>query len=200
MNMTLTRNQLIDMYYRMWLIRYFDQNAMMLYHRGMIRGTTHAYIGEEAIAVSACAALRTDDYITSTHRGHGHCLAKGGDPNAMMAELMGKATGYCRGKGGSMHIADLDLGILGLAYFRYSNKYKNYDRRMVALGTLWNEVKQPERGYHSRGMFWGILWDYETETKDNYEKFSILKGLYKHVKRNGKVEKRRMLWFIPLPK
>ena len=101
------------MYYRMWLIRFFDQSAMEQYGQGRIRGTTHAYIGEEAVAVGACAALERDDYITSTHRGHGHCLAKGGDPKLMMAELLGKATGYCKGKGGSMHIADLDLGILG---------------------------------------------------------------------------------------
>jgi TPP-dependent pyruvate/acetoin dehydrogenase alpha subunit len=111
--MTLTRDQLADMYYRMWLIRCFDQSAMEQYHRGRMRGTTHAYIGEEAVAVGACAALRRDDYITSTHRGHGHCLAKGGDPMLMMAELLGKVTGYCKGKGGSMHIADPDLGILG---------------------------------------------------------------------------------------
>jgi TPP-dependent pyruvate/acetoin dehydrogenase alpha subunit len=109
----LGRDRLADMYYRMWLIRIFDQNAYSLYHRDLIRGTTHAYIGEEAIAVGACAALNRDDYITSTHRGHGHCLAKGGDPKLMMAELLGKASGYCKGKGGSMHIADLDLGILG---------------------------------------------------------------------------------------
>jgi TPP-dependent pyruvate/acetoin dehydrogenase alpha subunit len=109
----LSRDLLADMYYRMWLIRYFDQSAMALYRQDMIRGTTHAYIGEEAVAVGACAALRRDDYITSTHRGHGHCLAKGGNPKLMMAELLGKTTGYCKGKGGSMHIADLDLGILG---------------------------------------------------------------------------------------
>lgn len=109
----LTRDQLAEMYYRMWLIRYFDQSAMEQYRRGRMRGTTHAYVGEEAVAVGACAALRHDDYITSTHRGHGHCLAKGGAPTLMMAELLGKATGYCKGKGGSMHIADLDLGILG---------------------------------------------------------------------------------------
>jgi pyruvate dehydrogenase E1 component alpha subunit len=111
--MNLTRDQLADMYYRMWLIRFFDESAMEQYRQGRMRGTTHAYIGEEAIAVGACAALARDDYITSTHRGHGHCLAKGGDPRRMMAELLGKATGYCKGKGGSMHIADLDLGILG---------------------------------------------------------------------------------------
>jgi TPP-dependent pyruvate/acetoin dehydrogenase alpha subunit len=108
-----SREQLADMYYRMWLIRTFDESARLMYHYDLIRGTTHTYIGEEAVAVGACAALKRDDYITSTHRGHGHCLAKGGDPKAMMAELLGKATGYCKGKGGSMHIADLDLGILG---------------------------------------------------------------------------------------
>jgi pyruvate dehydrogenase E1 component alpha subunit len=109
----LSRDRLAGLYYRMWLIRHFDQSAMALYQQDMIRGTTHAYVGQEAIAVGACAALKPDDYITSTHRGHGHCLAKGGDPKLMMAELLGRRTGYCKGKGGSMHIADLDLGILG---------------------------------------------------------------------------------------
>src|SRR5512139_1284122 len=107
------RHWLGNMYHRMWLIRYFDETARAVFQRNMIRGTTHTYTGEEAVAVGACAALRRDDYITSTHRGHGHCLAKGGDPQRMMAELLGRATGYCKGKGGSMHIADFDLGILG---------------------------------------------------------------------------------------
>ncbi len=111
--MKLSHDKLTDMYYRMWLIRYFEESARSLFQQDMIRGATHMYTGEEAVAVGACAALNRDDYITSTHRGHGHCLAKGGDPRAMMAELLGKATGYCKGKGGSMHIADLDLGILG---------------------------------------------------------------------------------------
>jgi len=102
-----------ELFYRMWLIRYFDETARTVFQRDMIRGTTHTYTGQEAVAVGACAALDPDDYITSTHRGHGHCLAKGGDPKRMMAELLGKATGYCKGKGGSMHIADPDLGILG---------------------------------------------------------------------------------------
>ncbi len=111
--MKLSHDQLADMYHRMWLIRYFEESARSLFQENMIRGTTHMYTGEEAVAVGACAALNRDDYITSTHRGHGHCLAKGGDPRRMMAELLGKVTGYCKGKGGSMHIADLDLGILG---------------------------------------------------------------------------------------
>jgi TPP-dependent pyruvate/acetoin dehydrogenase alpha subunit len=111
--MKLSHDRLAEMYYRMWLIRYFEEGARSLFQENMIRGTTHMYTGEEAVAVGACAALNRDDYITSTHRGHGHCLGKGGDPRAMMAELLGKVTGYCKGKGGSMHIADLDLGILG---------------------------------------------------------------------------------------
>jgi acetoin:2,6-dichlorophenolindophenol oxidoreductase subunit alpha len=111
--MALTRDQLSAMYHRMWLIRYFDEGARALFMANLLRGTTHTYTGQEAVAVGACAALRRDDTITSTHRGHGHCLAKGGDPRRMMAELLGRATGYCKGKGGSMHIADFDLGILG---------------------------------------------------------------------------------------
>jgi pyruvate dehydrogenase E1 component alpha subunit len=105
--------QLVDMLRTMYLIRLFDERALALYREGAMRGTTHPYIGMEAVAVGACAALRPTDRITSTHRGHGHCLAKGGDPRLMMAELLGKATGYCKGKGGSMHIADVDAGILG---------------------------------------------------------------------------------------
>ena len=97
----------------MHMIRQFDLRALELYREGAMRGSTHPYIGMEAVAVGACAALRPTDRITSTHRGHGHCLAKGGDPRLMMAELLGKATGYCKGKGGSMHIADVDAGILG---------------------------------------------------------------------------------------
>ena len=109
----LPREQLIQMYRQMWAIRHFDSQVIKLFMEGLIRGSTHAYIGMEAVAVGACAALRPADYITSTHRGHGHCIAKGGQLDLMMAELLGKATGYCKGKGGSMHIADLDAGILG---------------------------------------------------------------------------------------
>ena len=103
----------IEMLRKMLLIRFFDEQARDLYMKNIAKGAPHLYVGEEAIAVGVCAALNDGDYITSTHRGHGHCLAKGGDPKKMMAELLGKATGYCKGKGGSMHIADLDLGILG---------------------------------------------------------------------------------------
>jgi len=100
-------------YRRMYAIRAFEEKVEQLFAAGELPGFVHLYMGEEACAVGVCSALKEGDYITSTHRGHGHCLAKGGDPRRMMAELLGKTTGYCKGKGGSMHIADLDLGILG---------------------------------------------------------------------------------------
>jgi pyruvate dehydrogenase E1 component alpha subunit len=109
----LSAEQQVEMLRQMLTIRRFDSRVLEIYREGIMRGTSHPYIGEEAIAVGACAALRNDDYITSTHRGHGHCIAKGGDIRLMMAELLGKATGYSRGKGGSMHIADVSKGILG---------------------------------------------------------------------------------------
>ncbi|MDQ2052188.1 thiamine pyrophosphate-dependent dehydrogenase E1 component subunit alpha [Natronolimnohabitans sp. A-GB9] len=98
---------------RMLLIRAFDEEAGDRFADGEIPGFVHLYIGEEAVGVGTCAALDPDDYIASTHRGHGHCIAKGLDPKYMMAELYGKAEGYCNGKGGSMHIADVDAGMLG---------------------------------------------------------------------------------------
>jgi pyruvate dehydrogenase E1 component alpha subunit len=101
------------MYEDMVKIRRFEEKAIEFFTQGLIRGSMHLYIGEEAVAVGVCHALRQDDYIVSTHRGHGHCLAKGTDINRTMAELLGKATGCCKGKGGSMHIADLDTGNLG---------------------------------------------------------------------------------------
>ena len=94
-------------------IRHFEEKVFELLARDIIKGASHVYVGEEAVAVGACAAIKEDDYITSTHRGHGHCLAKGGKLPQMMAELCGKATGYCKGKGGSMHIADVKSGNLG---------------------------------------------------------------------------------------
>ena len=98
---------------RMHLIRKFEELAEASYARGLIHGTMHLSIGQEASAVGAVLALRDDDYILSTHRGHGHCIAKGADPKRMLAEFFGKETGYCRGRGGSMHIADVDGGNLG---------------------------------------------------------------------------------------
>jgi pyruvate dehydrogenase E1 component alpha subunit len=103
----------IEMLRKMYEIRHFENEAEQFIIRGMIHGTCHLYIGEEATAVGAIYAIEGDDYITSTHRGHGHCIAKGADLNIMMAELLGKETGYSKGKGGSMHIADVKSGNLG---------------------------------------------------------------------------------------
>ena len=102
-----------DMYAAMYRIRRFEEEVFEFYKNGLVPGLAHLYIGEEAVAVGACAALRSDDYICSTHRGHGHLIARGADTGRMMAEILGKVTGYCRGKGGSMHIMDKSLGILG---------------------------------------------------------------------------------------
>ncbi len=103
----------LQLYRDMLRVRAFEERVRELYERAKIMGIAHVSIGQEAVAVGVCAALRRDDYITSTHRGHGHCLAKGAQPNRMFAELFGKADGYCRGKGGSMHIADPETGNLG---------------------------------------------------------------------------------------
>lgn len=111
--MELDKNTLIEMYRKMLLIRRFETKTKELFAAAKIPGFVHLYSGEEGIAVGVCSALRKDDYIGSTHRGHGHCIAKGGDVKYMMAELFGKETGYCKGKGGSMHIADFNSGILG---------------------------------------------------------------------------------------
>src|SRR5216684_238115 len=101
------------MYRRMVMIREFEEQVNELYTRALMPGLAHLYVGEEAVAVGICEALRSTDYITSTHRGHGHCVAKGASPDRMFAELLGKEAGYCRGKGGSMHIADPATGNLG---------------------------------------------------------------------------------------
>lgn len=111
--MTLGRRKKIGMLKQMYTIRAFEEMAEKLYAIGKIHGTMHLSIGMEASAVGAIAALRSDDLILSTHRGHGHCIAKGVDLNLMMAEFMGKEDGYCRGRGGSMHIANLEGGNLG---------------------------------------------------------------------------------------
>jgi len=103
----------LRMYRQMLAIRLFETEVNELYTRALMPGLAHLYIGEEAVAVGVCESLRQTDYITSTHRGHGHCLAKGASPNLMFAELLGKEAGYCKGKGGSMHIADPATGNLG---------------------------------------------------------------------------------------
>lgn len=110
---TLSTDQLIAMLRTMLLIRAFEEKADELFSLGKVHGTMHLSMGQEAVATGVCAALRPDDYILSTHRGHGHCLAKGADVRRMMAEFLGKETGYCRGRGGSMHIADPSSGNLG---------------------------------------------------------------------------------------
>jgi TPP-dependent pyruvate/acetoin dehydrogenase alpha subunit len=109
----ISKEKLLWIYDRMRLIREFEDRAAQLFAEGKIPGFVHLYAGEEAIAVGVCALLSDADFITSTHRGHGHCIAKGVDVNAMMAELYGKAPGACNGKGGSMHIADVTRGMLG---------------------------------------------------------------------------------------
>jgi len=111
--MALESQQLLEMYRKMVTIRRFDQRAVEEFQASNIPGGVHTYIGQEAVAVGVCAALRRDDRIVSTHRGHGHTIAKGADIKLMMAELFGRSNGYCHGKGGSMHIADFSVGMLG---------------------------------------------------------------------------------------
>ncbi|MDI6846876.1 MAG: pyruvate dehydrogenase (acetyl-transferring) E1 component subunit alpha [Candidatus Bathyarchaeia archaeon] len=113
MTLTLTKEKLVEIYMKMLEIRFFEEKVFELYAQNLVPGTIHLYAGEEAVAVGVCGNLRKDDYITSTHRGHGHCIAKGAELKRVMAEILGKKTGYCKGKGGSMHIADFSIGMLG---------------------------------------------------------------------------------------
>jgi len=108
-----SKEKLLEMYRKMLEIRQFEEKVYELYGQNLVPGTIHLYAGQEAVAVGICANLRRGDYIVSTHRGHGHCIAKGADLKRVMAEILGKKTGYCKGKGGSMHIADFSVGILG---------------------------------------------------------------------------------------
>ena len=111
--MSLTQEKCLKMYTDMWRIRLFEEEANRQTNLGNVVGTLHMYCGEEAVAVGVCANLRDDDYVLGTHRSHGHCIAKGAESDKMMAELFGKATGTCRGKGGAMHVADFSLNMLG---------------------------------------------------------------------------------------
>ena len=108
-----SREFLEQIYRTIYTIRIFETECIRLYRQGLIIGYFHPYLGEEAIAAGVCAALRADDYIVSTHRGHGHCIARGGDLPKMVAEVLGREAGYCRGRGGSMHIADINTGNIG---------------------------------------------------------------------------------------
>ncbi|MEK6646419.1 MAG: thiamine pyrophosphate-dependent enzyme [Candidatus Firestonebacteria bacterium] len=111
--MKITKDEAIKLLKQMLQIRYFEEKVMELLSKNLVQGASHLYAGEEAVAVGACSMIKENDIITSTHRGHGHCIAKGGKVNLMLAELCGRATGYCRGRGGSMHIADVTKGNLG---------------------------------------------------------------------------------------
>ena len=111
--MALDTPKLVLMLRTMMLIREFDERAIRLRVAGHIYGAVHPYVGQEAVAVGVCSTLTPSDRVTSTHRGHGHCIAKGADIRRMMAELFGRVDGYCKGKGGSMHIADFAVGMLG---------------------------------------------------------------------------------------
>jgi pyruvate dehydrogenase E1 component alpha subunit len=113
LTLNLTREKFAEIYRKMLTIRFFEEKVFELYAQNLVPGTIHLYTGEEAVAVGVCSTLRKDDYITSTHRGHGHCIAKGAELKRVMAEILGKRTGYCKGKGGSMHIADFSIGMLG---------------------------------------------------------------------------------------
>lgn len=141
----LSTQQLIAMYTDMLKIRLWETKIKDLGLKGGFRGVAHLYVGEEAIAVGVCSALRKDDYIASTHRGHGHLIAKGGDMNLMLAEITHKATGYCKGYGGSLHITDMSLGILGMngivgashllgAGAAYGIKVKGTEQVVVSFG------------------------------------------------------------------
>lgn len=111
--MKTTKKKKLELFRKMVTVRAFEERAGELFRQNLIPGFIHLSIGEEASSVGTCSVLRADDYVASTHRGHGHMIAKGADPGRMFAELLGKASGYCRGKGGSMHIADFSIGILG---------------------------------------------------------------------------------------
>jgi TPP-dependent pyruvate/acetoin dehydrogenase alpha subunit len=109
----ITKEEKLALYKKMLTVRAFEEKAGELFAKNLIPGFIHLSIGEEASSVGTCSVLNDDDYVASTHRGHGHLIAKGADPNRMFAELFGRTTGYCKGKGGSMHIADFSIGILG---------------------------------------------------------------------------------------
>ncbi|MBI5947165.1 MAG: thiamine pyrophosphate-dependent dehydrogenase E1 component subunit alpha [Chloroflexi bacterium] len=142
--MDISNDTLLDLHHRMVRIRLFEEEAGKLQESGKVPGALHLYVGEEAVAAGVMSHLSAEDQITSTHRGHGHLVAKGGDLRKMYAELYGRSTGYCKGKGGSMHISDLDLGMLGANGIvgagppiaigaAFSNKYRGTDRVTICF-------------------------------------------------------------------
>jgi pyruvate dehydrogenase E1 component alpha subunit len=162
----LSRDQLLDLYYRMVLIRRFEEEAKQKYTQGKIGGFLHLYIGEEAVGVGAISALRPEDLVISSYREHGHALAKGSDPNALMAELCGKATGVSKGKGGSMHIFDAAHGLLGgyaivgaqmplACGYGLAQKYQKSNRVIM---TFFGDGAVDEGAFHE-SMNLAALWD-----------------------------------------
>jgi 2-oxoisovalerate dehydrogenase E1 component len=157
--------QLEAVYRTMLRIRRFDEGVMDLFKEGLVKGTAHSYVGQEAVAAGACAALTKADFVVSHHRGHGHCIAKGASLDRMMAELMGRVTGYCKGLGGSMHIADLELNILGANGIvgagigigtgaALTNKLRGSD----AVGVVFFGDGAANEGIFHEGLNLGSLW------------------------------------------
>jgi TPP-dependent pyruvate/acetoin dehydrogenase alpha subunit len=142
----LGKPELEQMLRRMYEIRAFEEKVAYFFSRGMIHGTTHLYVGEEATAVGVISALREEDWISSTHRGHGHTIAKGIDLNRMMAELFGRETGYCKGKGGSMHIADLTRGTWGPTASSVGASPSPPERASPASSRAWTGFRWPSSG------------------------------------------------------
>ncbi len=185
----------------MYRIRQFEKAAYGLYTKNLIKGSIHLYLGEEAVAAGICANLSDEDCITSTHRGHGHCIAKGGRLKPMMAELLGKEEGYCKGKGGSMHIADPDIGIYGAngivgggigiaAGLAFAAKYFEQKRVVVCFfgegafnqGVLY-EVMNMVNSWQLPIIF--ICENNYYALSTPYEKFSKKKNIIKKVKEFG---------------
>lgn len=164
MGVKIGKDKLLAIYEKMVLIRKFEEKAITFYEDGSIMGSLHLYIGEEAVAATVCACLNDDDYITSTHRGHGHIIAKGADIKGAMAELLGKETGHCKGRGGSMHITDMSLGILGANGIvaggipiatgaALASKYKNSKQIAVAF---FGDGASNEGAFHESANLAGI--------------------------------------------
>ena len=161
--MKIGKEEKIDLYKTMLTVRAFEEEAGKLFSENLIPGFIHLSIGEEASSVGTCSALRNDDYVASTHRGHGHLIAKGAEPKKMFAELFGKITGYCKGKGGSMHIADFSLGILGangvvgggfpiMVGAGLSIKLRKTDQ----VGVVFLEMAQLTGGHSMRLLIWHL--------------------------------------------